>query len=64
MSVKTEETRTQNFQLSLSPAKAKAIAKSFMIEQGAPAEYAENNLRSRSAVYQQLKQWVEVGQQG
>jgi len=52
MSVKTEETRTQNFQLSLSPAKAKAIAKSFMIEQGAPAEYAENNLRSRSAVYQ------------
>ena len=64
MSVEIEETTDPNFQLSLSPEPARAIAKSFMIEQGAPTEYVENNLCSRSAVYHQLKQWVELASKG
>ena len=58
----SENTRTTHFQISLPPEQAKAIAKAFMLEQGANEDYADNNLRSRTAVYQQLKQWTEASQ--
>jgi hypothetical protein len=56
-----KNTRTNHYQLSLPPEVAENIARQFMVRQGATEEYATKNLRSRTAVYHQLKLWQEDG---
>ena len=60
MSDKTS-TRTPPFQLSLEPEIAENIARLFMLRQGANEDYVSNSLKSRTAVYHQLKLWQEDG---
>ena len=60
MSEKTS-TRTNHYQLSLEPEVAENIARQFMLRQGANEDYVANSLKSRTAVYHQLKLWQEDG---
>ena len=54
-------TKTTPYQISLPPEVAEKIARKFMAPQGANEDYVSNSLKSRTAVYHQLKLWQEDG---